>query len=178
MWGICGDLRIETEDEPTYFIKVKFSLSLIKHHVMKTCGGVEVPLYTDGRRPWYPLDWRLSGPQSSSEVPNYEDVWWSGGTTLHRGRRPWYPLDWRLSGPQSWSEGCGEEKQIWLLTDTELRFLGCPTPSLVITPTELSRLQFEPCHVVLWHLQEGPVVLKRFRSARYAVCSVLLATLL
>jgi hypothetical protein len=26
--------------------KVKFSLCLIKHHVVKTYGGVEVPLYT------------------------------------------------------------------------------------------------------------------------------------
>jgi hypothetical protein len=56
-------------------IKVSFSLYLIKHHSMKTHGGVEVQLdttwhmmlfYSLGKSLWYPLYSRLGGTHSQS----------------------------------------------------------------------------------------------------------------
>jgi hypothetical protein len=68
-------------------VKVKLSLSLTKHHAMKTywgSGGIAPfildlgtrwrsvisftprPLYSQGKNPLYPLDRRLGGPQSRS----------------------------------------------------------------------------------------------------------------
>jgi hypothetical protein len=66
-------------------------LFLTEHHAMKAYWGVEVwihacfdlgtrwrwvvgfrlrPLYSQGKRPWYPFDRRLSGPQSRESNPN------------------------------------------------------------------------------------------------------------
>jgi hypothetical protein len=69
-------------------VKVKLSLCLTKHHAMKAYWGsagiaprildlgsrwrwvvnfTPLPLYPQGKSPWYPLDRRLGGPQSRSE---------------------------------------------------------------------------------------------------------------
>jgi hypothetical protein len=53
-----------------YNYQVKLSLCLTKHHAMKTYWEAEVQLHAansfipGGKKPWYPLERRLSGPQS------------------------------------------------------------------------------------------------------------------
>jgi hypothetical protein len=74
--------------------KVKLSLCLTKHHVMKTyCGSRGIaPLILDLGSRWR---WVVS----FMHWPPYP-----------QGKNPWYALDRRLSGPQSRSGRGGEEK--------------------------------------------------------------------
>ena len=52
---------------------------------------------------------------------------------------PRYPLNTRLGEPQRRCGYFGEEKNLLLLMETEIRFVGCPTRSLVVVPNKLSR---------------------------------------
>jgi hypothetical protein len=50
-------------------VNVQSSLCLIKRHAMKEdwgSGGIAPLIHPQGKSPWYPLDRRLSGPQSRS----------------------------------------------------------------------------------------------------------------
>jgi hypothetical protein len=68
--------------------KVKLSVWLIKHHVMKMYGEVEIQLHTSLTSAWYGGAW---------------------------GKWTRYQLDRRLGEPHSWSGCCKEEKYLLLL---------------------------------------------------------------
>jgi hypothetical protein len=57
-----------------------------------------------------------------------------------QGKSLWYPLDRRLDGPQSRSGRGGEEKNSQSPPEIEPKNPDRPTISLIVIPTELSRL--------------------------------------
>jgi hypothetical protein len=69
---------------------------------------------------------------------------------LPRGNSPWYKLDMRLGGPQSRYGQCGKVKNLLLLPEIELGFLGRPA-----SKRSLCRLSSNRSYQSTWWQQSG-----------------------